>query len=111
MPKTLGQSGSIAVLFVVFFPRLLKHLALMSKQFPLCSVSLCVLLDSRLFSLDCGRPTCRQQKVDQSRVYSSSPAFLLEFPDDNTDVKQTFTVPTPQASRMKVYETLVSEKM
>lgn len=41
---------------------------------------------------------------------STSPACLLKLPDDITDAKQTFTVPTPQGSRVKVYETLASEK-
>lgn len=47
----------------------------------------------------------------QSRVYSSTPACLLKLPDDTTDIKQTFTASTPRGSRVKVYETLASEKM
>lgn len=93
------------------YPRHLKHLALMSKQFPLCSVSLCALLDNRLFSLYYGRLTCTLHRAGQSRVYSSSPACLLKLPDDTADVKQTFTAVTLQGSRMKVYENLASEKM
>lgn len=85
----------LVALLLVFSP---SFLAISLNEWALCSlcsVSLCVLLDNRLLSLDHGRPTCTQHTAGQSGVYSSSPVCLLKLRDDIADIKKTFTVSTP----------------
>lgn len=83
----------------------------MSEQFLFQSVSLSVLLDNKLFSLDHSRPTCTKHTMDQSRVHSSTSACLLTLPEYFTDLKQTLLSRPHRGNRMQVYETLANEKM